>query len=141
MAGIECSIGEPLSGFDLDRWTGGVGAEPETIEDRTYLSWPDHGLDIQLDKAGRIEILFLHAAGHEEYCRFPHPLPCGLRFELSRDEVRGIMGTPDKSGEPAIISVLGSYPAWDVFTARGTRVHVSYCESGPGISLVTLSAP
>jgi hypothetical protein len=113
--------------------------EPEVIEDRAYLVYPAHGIEVALDEAGLIEQVMLHAEGHESHRGYRGPLPEGLSFMMSREEARHRLGTPERSGEAAVLPVLGASPPWDRFLRAGHLAHVRYAdETARAIALTTL---
>lgn len=134
---IETLLGQSPDG--LAAWLAGAALCRHRVEDRTYLSAPEAGLGAQLDEAGRIAVVFLHSAGHEGHAAYAGTLPFGLEFGQSRDQVRALLGVPDRSGEASQLPFLGPKPAWDAFRRGAIEVHVSYTSDDAGISLVTLS--
>jgi hypothetical protein len=103
-----------------------VLASPETVEDRSYIALPDCGIEFSLNEAGTIEQILIHAEGHDGFEACPLPLPHGLGFALSRDAVRALLGTPERSGEGGVLPVLGAQAPWDRFRCDRHLVRVGY---------------
>lgn len=113
----------------------------ESIEGRTYGGAPKAGLSLVVGDDGRIRTVHLHAAGHEGYASYVGVMPCGLRFEMSRADVRSILGSPTAFGEPRPIEHYGEGPAWDRFSMGTAQIHVEYRGDQRAIRLVTLMLP
>lgn len=134
----------------LDETPGVVESSPdladesvlfESIDGRTYGEAPRSGLSFVVGEDGRIRTVQLHAEGHEGYSGYVGLIPSGIRFEMSRAEVRGILGSPAASGEPRQIAHYGEGPAWDRFALDAAQMHVEYTIDQRSVQLVTLMKP
>ncbi|GBR10144.1 hypothetical protein HW511_10355 [Asaia siamensis] len=62
---------------------------------------PAAGISMNLDKENTIQSVFLYAEYAEtDYGRYGGTLPFDLRFEMSRNDVRTLLGEPDFSRGP-----------------------------------------
>jgi hypothetical protein len=113
----------------------------ESIDGRTYGEAPRSGLSFIVGANGRIDTVHLHADGHEGYSGYVGAIPSGIRFEMSRPEVRAILGAPSALGEPRYIEFYGEGPAWDRFDLGRAHMHVEYVKDLRSIRLVTLIKP
>jgi hypothetical protein len=111
----------------------------EVIDRRTYGEAPRSGLSFIVDDDGRIRTVHLHAEGHEGHAAYLGVIPLGVRFDMSRAEVRSVLGSPTASGEAHQIEGYGEGPAWDLFDLAGAQMHVEYAKDQRSIRLVTLS--
>jgi hypothetical protein len=111
----------------------------EAIEDQSYISVFAFGISLVLSDHRTISAIHLHGDTSEGFDVYPFALPLGLRFGMSRDEVRVLLGEPEQKGEETVVPILGKKPAWDRFAARDIRVHVEYSGSPPAARLVTLT--
>jgi len=113
----------------------------EVIDGRTYGEAPRSGLSFVVDDDGRVDTVHLHAEGHEGYSGYGGMIPLGVRFDMSRAQVRSILGSPTASGEARQIKGYGEGPAWDRFDLADGHMHVEYVKDLRSIQLVTLMAP
>jgi hypothetical protein len=113
----------------------------EEIDGRIYGEARRSGLSFVVGEDGRIRTVHLHAEGHEGYSGYVGEIPRGVRFDMSRAEVRSILGSPDASGEARLIEHYGEGPAWDRFDLVGAQMHVEYVKDLRSIQLVTLMKP
>lgn len=68
----------------------------EKDDDDIYHTYRDGGLElVEAASSGRIAGLFLHAKGRS-YKEYPGELPESLNFGMSRQEIRVVLGEPDK---------------------------------------------
>ncbi len=110
----------------------------EAIDGRTYGEAPGSGLSFVVGTDGRIRTLHLYSDGHENFARFIGTIPFGIRFDMSRANVRAILGSPSASGEPRQIEHYGEGAAWDRFAFDAVQMHVEYRGDQRSIQLVTL---
>lgn len=110
----------------------------ESIDGRTYGEAPRSGLSFVVGDDGRIRTIHLHAEGHEGYEGYVGLIPSGIRFDMSRAEVRSALGTPSASGEPRQIEHYGEGPAWDRFDLPEAQMHIEYAVDQRSVQLVTL---
>jgi hypothetical protein len=129
-------LGDPLAAADTSDLADEVVLE--TIDGRLYGEAVRSGLSFIVGGDGRVRTVHLHAEGHEGYVGFAGELPEGIRFDMSRAEVRSILGSPGASGEPRAVDFYGEAPAWDRFVLETAQVHVEYGPDQNSIQLVTL---
>jgi hypothetical protein len=111
----------------------------EGVPVRAYLFNPAAGYQL-MHHRGRVATAFLYAEPDEGFVAFPGPLPGGLPRGATRAEVRGRFGTPERTGEPATMPVLGRRGAWDRFAVGGVWVHFQYTEPGECVRRVAVMA-
>lgn len=88
-----------------------------------------------------VSSVFVYCSPVEGFEPYAGPLPHGLTAAMSRDQVRSVLGPPERSGEASRLPVLGDRPAWDRFVVAEGRLHVSYRLGSAGISMLTLMTP
>lgn len=129
----ELSRVEPLKNINIP--------EREIIVDRAHLSFHDIGLSLILPDCETVGEIQLHSQGHEGFKGFPWPMPAGVTFDMSRADVRALLGKPEQSGEAGHVFPFGLMPSWDSFLTRSLRIHVEYNLNGICNRLVSLSRP
>lgn len=112
--------------------------ERERIEDQSYIGAPDYGISVVLPDHETVAAVHLFAGTTSEMSRYPYELPEGLTFDMSRKEIRGLLGEPEQQGEESTVPVLGRMPPWDIFARGGHRIHVEYDWGENRLRLVTL---
>lgn len=115
----------------------------DEIGGTTYVEALDCGLSFVLADDGIVKAVHLYAEGHQGSSGFRGRIPCGLRFNMSREEVRELLGQPDSHSDGGIETFLGAYPPWDSFRRAYFELHVEYTkgEFASGIRLITLRRP
>ena len=130
-------------GDRFDTFLREVGlARPAVIEqivDRTYASFPKHGISMVLNDAGLVVAVQFYGERKDSIDRFQGSLPAGLKLEMSRDEARTALGEPADQGDEAQVSFLGNMPAWDKWSIGGTSIHAEYSFDRRSIRLLTIS--
>ena len=116
-------------------------SEPEDIEGETYFGAWARGVSF-VAADGRITTVHVHVQPDPLYGAFRGDLPSGLRPDMTRADVRILLGTPEGSGEQTTIPVLGAKGAWDRFPSHGLLLHVGYrLENSPGIESLAFMLP
>jgi hypothetical protein len=106
--------------------------------DEVYFSANGKGLEVLTGADGDVRALLLFGLESREVSRYKGPLPAGLDFGFSRDQVRSLLGEPDESGEPKLH--LGEIiPPWDKYHLIGYSLHAQYALDGSMIGRVTLT--
>jgi hypothetical protein len=110
----------------------------DSIDGRTYGEAIRSGFSFVVGDDGRIGTIHLYAEGHQGYAGYSGVIPSGIRFDMSRAEVRSILGSPAAFGEARQIEYYGEGPPWDRFDLDGAHMHVEYAKGMHSIQLVTL---
>lgn len=120
--------------------TGDDPISYEEIGGTTYVEAPNLGFSLVLSDEGTVEAVHLYSEGHQGNAAFRGQIPCGLSFDMSRVDVRNLLGQPDNFSEGGIESALGTYPPWDSYRRADFELHVEYIEGRHpcGIRLITL---
>lgn len=100
--------------------------EMEYIGDQGYLSFRSRGLSLVFMSSGIVGVVNIHSQGDGEYNGYVKDLPGDLSFNMSRADVRKLLGLPKKSGEIQDIPILGLQPSWDGFYIEGFAMYVRY---------------
>jgi hypothetical protein len=114
---------------------------PERIEHQSYISMPERGISLFLPDNETVATVQLYSAGSDGFDEYAGKLPEGLRFAMSRSQVRETLGQPDEHGEESEIIFLGKSPPWDVFYRDGLKIHVEYTFGVDAIRLLSVSRP
>jgi hypothetical protein len=115
--------------------------ELESVDVTVYGDAPKSGLSFVVGENGRIDAVHLYADGHQGYDGYVGVIPSGIRFDMSRAQVRAILGSPSASRERRHIEYQGEYPAWDRFGLGGAHMHLEYVQDLRSIQLITLMKP
>ena len=142
-------LGARVGDVRSDPALAGALREPEEIEGHVHLGAPGLGMGLVARVGGelaavdqlRVSTVHLYCIPDGEHSAYTGPLPRGLTAEMSRREVRNLLGDPERSGEAVRLPVLGDMPAWDRFAVDGWFLHAQYRGAGPGLSLVTMMTP
>lgn len=68
-------------------------------EDATIWSYQSLGLELSFgNEDGRLQTIFLHSAGHNDFSGFTPPLPLGIVFENDPADIHALLGEPSVSG-------------------------------------------
>ncbi len=110
----------------------------ESIDGRLYGEILIAGVSFVVGDDGLIGTVHVHPEGHEGYRGYVGPIPSGIRFDMTRAEVRSHLGSPSAAGEPRTIDYYEDGPAWDRFDLGHAQMHVEYAVDGRSIQLVTL---
>ena len=113
--------------------------ELERIEDRSYLSVLSSGISFVFLDNETVGAIQLHAQDHEDFIGYAEPLPENLSFNMSRAEVRRLLGEPNQHGEEQEVIFLGKKPAWDAFLIDDVKIHLEYNFSESQIQLITIT--
>ena len=137
----ETYVGRGVEDVTHDAAVRGALSDPEDIEGRTYFG--ARGLGVSFVAAdGRITTVHVHVQPDAENGAYRADLPWGLRRDMRRDDVRSLLGIPERSGEQTNVPVLGVRAPWDRFSSHGLLLHVRYCRDDyPGIEKLALMLP
>jgi hypothetical protein len=92
------------------------------------------------DKRDKINSIFLYGKGHKGFQPFTGDLPNGISFEMTRTEVKKLLGKPDWSieiGGVGIMANIASADKW--FTKNKEGFRVEYTPDEKYISIISLS--
>ncbi|WP_333682212.1 hypothetical protein [Dyella sp.] len=108
-----------------------------------FISMHADGISFSLTKDRRVDAIYLYAHGHEGFSDFRGFLPCGLSFDMSRNDVRSHFEDkygigPSRFNDGQEISGLGFVPAWDLYVVNDYAFHIQYNDHWNAINLVTL---
>jgi hypothetical protein len=118
--------------------TGGLTFDFRSDDDRYYGSSRAAGVSLIADSAGLITDVHFHSDGHEGFVGFAGTLPCDLRFDMGRDDARGLLGPPERSQPARHNAHLGPVEAWDRWVRGDDRLHVKYGHGETTIVVVTV---
>ena len=127
-----------LDGLEADPALHGALEPAEERDGRWHVAAPALGLAFAAPEDRVVSSVFVYCMSIEGFAPYGGPLPHGLSATMGRDQVRSLLGRPERSGEASRLPVLGDKPAWDRFVVDESRLHVSYRLGSPGISMLTL---
>jgi hypothetical protein len=132
-------LGRNCSEADFSETLLKLIGEHEVWEDDgdTFYTGKTSGVEVLLDADGTVHAIFLFgptAGGDSQYTGEVQP---GLSFNLSRKQVRTIMGEPRESGEAEIY--LGEKIfSWDKYRREGYSLHIEYADDERCVRQFTL---
>ena len=127
-----------LDDLRVDPALHGALGPAEERDGRWRVAAPALGLAFVAPEDRVVSMVFVYCTPIEGFEPYGGPLPHGLKTAMSRDQVRSLLGRPERSGDASRLPVLGDKPAWDRFVVDESRLHVSYRPGSPGISMLTL---
>ena len=139
-------LGRDINGNDVRDFLTAIQEAPEVTPDeemgRTYYTFPQSGLALEVDDADEVTTVFLYSEGYEGYRQFRGVMPRSLSWGDSREAVRGRLGQPSLSGDggEALFS-LGISSPFDRYDYHDYSLHVRYADDAGAIQLLTLMTP
>jgi hypothetical protein len=117
----------------------GLNSAPtkEKIGDRDYVELKARGISLVL-RNDHVLAVQLHAGGRDSFSRYDGPIMGGATFEMTRDDLRNLLGVPQRSGE-ATTGILGKMPPWDRWSLGGVCLHAEYEADTKGVRLFTMN--
>jgi hypothetical protein len=117
-------LGQAPEASVVQRFIGGAALEESNFDASRYLSAKAEGFELLIE-GGVIGTVFLHGEGDEGFGEYAGPMPEGVEFALTREQVIERLGPPDHQGD-----------MWDKWYAPAWSLHVEYY--GGGMNMVTL---
>lgn len=123
-------IGQPEGQLDWAIEFGVSRPRPVLDDDRVSLEATADGVEVYTGLDGNLDAVRLLAPGFRGSRGYSGRLSMGLRFGMTRTEVRELLGTPRRSKDAVVIRLLdpvNPWPAWDSWLlSNGVEVHCSY---------------
>ena len=94
----------------------------------------DDGVDLQSDKHDHVRAIFLYFDAGRRF----HEGLADIPDDVTRGQLRAMLGEPSKSGGPLSDPVLGEYGPWDRFSRGTYTLHIQYRAKEDRINAVTL---
>lgn len=113
-------------------------AQEWTDEGDVYFTSKTSGVELLTNTRGDVAAIFLFGPESEGVSEYRSDLPSGLRFGLSRDEVRSLLGDPDESGD-AKVHLGDAIASWDKYRLADYCLHARYALDGSHIVRVTVT--
>jgi hypothetical protein len=113
-------------------------AESEVMGESNYLNARDSGMSFALDKKLKVESIFLYTNGVEGFRQYSGKLPGGISFEMSRIQVRKMLGESSFSGEAGGTGLMAIDFSFDRYESDAYYIRFEYTEKDAHIRLVTI---
>ncbi len=110
----------------------------ETIEGRTYYEFFENGLGLQFDDGNRLISIQLFSEGLDSYREYSEPFENGMSFEMSKGDIKKLLGRPTNTGGGENIPVLGPRLPWVLFVYEDHALHIQFSIERDSIQLITL---
>jgi hypothetical protein len=98
---------------------------------------PELGIDLTLKPDRSIWAVHLYSENHSGAKMFKDALPFNLKFSHSRENTRGLLGTPTIMGGGDYSIIYGTTPNWDKYVYDGYFLHLQFSKKDK-IDLVTM---
>lgn len=95
------------------------------------------GIEAEVDSAGIVKSVHLHAEGHDGFRGFPLAIQ-QVGFGALRPDIEAAFGPAQESGGESKSAVLGPAGPWDAFVLGEVRLHFQYSPS-ERLEMVTLT--
>lgn len=133
---------------EVDQWIRDAGHDPDFEEADPAMDifgWftpVTLGVEVTIGSDGLVDTVHLHSPSHHGFHGFEGPLPEGLTFHMSRDEVRERLGEPLTSGGPVASFLDPTTPLyWDRWELSRYSLHCEYPDDFHCTRMVTVSRP
>lgn len=127
-------INELLSSSPFNNWQYELSKEDDLLESIAYYVFTQDGLEIQCDPNNIIKTIFLYSKEYGGY----ELSGMSFTFDMTRDQIRGTFGIPERAGEESNDDILGFHGCWDRYKLSGYYIHFSFVKGACGIDQVTL---
>ena len=109
----------------------------EDDADEEYLEFKDVGVGLYFD-SNKLMSVFLHSGEDgTDYERYENPLPMGIYFGQSKNEVANTLGSPDEQGG-GYDEFFGDVPDWFKYHMDCYAVHIKFAPGSERIQMVSL---
>ena len=116
-AGAFPMLGKDINTAEMRTWLSTLGAPKiDRFDDSYYYSYKSAGISLRFSTKGMLTTLFFYAEGADGYRQYQGNLPFGLSFQLTRKEIEGTLGLPDKSRG-------GDAYYWADYSSRGILIN------------------
>jgi hypothetical protein len=109
--------------------------------DTLSVSYKNKGVEFAFDENQRVQTIHMHSLNDEGFNEFAYSLPNDLSFSLSQQDVRSILGMPNKITSGLKVPVLGKMPDSDIYYFDGYSIAVVYSDNLKSIRRITLMTP
>ena len=103
-----------------------------------YLSARDAGISFALSKKLKVEQIFLYADQVEKFKQYAGDLPGGLSFDMSRAEVRKVLGEPSSSEEAGGVGIMANEFSFDHYQSDTHYIRLHFTDKDAQIRLITI---
>jgi hypothetical protein len=112
---------------------------PKDLGGDFYASWRDKGITVIFGEPDTINTIQLYGPDHQKFDSFTEPMPHGITFMMSRQDIRQRLGQPLRSHDAGTVPVLGATAPWDLYAMDGYTMHLEYSPTSGLIQLVSLA--
>lgn len=113
--------------------------EMEDIEGTYFLTNRARGIDITLSNELLVEAIHL-TNNYLDYNTFQDELPFYLKFDLSRNETRKILGEANSTGGGYESILIDYILPWDKYFFKSYSLHIAYSKDESRIEQITLGS-
>ena len=105
-----------------------------------YISNESEGIDIVMSKDLIINTIHLSSKLNKNRLQFDGELPFEVKFSFSRNEIRKLLGAPNKTGGGHELLYVGYVPFWDKYHFESYTVHFQYSVNNLSINVITIAS-
>lgn len=113
---------------------------PTIFEDRRYIANNAKGIELVLSDLDLVVSIHLFGNNRISESEFYGILPLNMNFSFSKDIVRSILGTPQRSGGGYSQILYGVLPVWDKYIMNKFSIHLEYSSDESSISMITIAS-
>ncbi|SRR5579871_174460 len=134
----ENAVGRPVS----DSLISDLLSKPDEMPELDHFAememklYRQNGVDIYVGKDGRVVSLFLYGVAMEDHAPYAGPLPEGLSFAATLDDVTRDLGPPSRTGRQK-----GANTPWIRYDRTQYALHLQFSPGGEHIERVTVMTP
>lgn len=130
-----------LGEVEFTKYRQGLGRrDPEGTS--YFYAVPAEGFELCCDPHGTVKLVYVYGVEAKRgFFPFRGPLWPGLGLGSHREQVRAVLGEPQKSGPEQLVPKLGRLGPWDRWDGPVVSIHVQYRMAGAGIAVVTAMTP
>jgi hypothetical protein len=132
-------VGEPALQLEIYH-SSFAGAKPVIMGESPYLNAKRAGVSFALTKNHTVKAVFLYAKDVENFAQYVGPLPAGLAFSSSRDDVKAALGEAVFSGDAGGTGFMAIEHSFDRFEHDSHYLRFEYMPGNGSIRLVTIGS-
>jgi hypothetical protein len=111
------------------------------IDKRYYADSASQGISLTANEDRKIVAIQLYSEGYEQHAQFRGSIPNGIAFDMTKDDIRALLGNPAASGGGGTIPVLGKVKRWDRFEYPDHCLHLLYSDTDDKVQLISIIDP
>ena len=117
-------LGKAITDPEIERVKEDIGhCEVDELDSFVYYSFYKQGFNLQFENNILTTIQLFSEGGAEDYHEYPYPLPHGLSFSSTDNEVRAVLGEPIKTGPDTEIFEFSDHVLYVEFRTKPKTIN------------------